>query len=201
MAINVTQGRELLQAFDFQKLFVEILGWNRPRGLAAMSWDHGGLAVTRTPIAELAGVLVFEITAADGMIPDEAMRRAIDTDVAHHYHEHLLIFVDAERTSSLWYWVKREGGKRYPRRHTYVRGQPGDLLIAKLSAMFVDISELDTETGSLRLVEAIKRVRQALDVEPVTKRFFGDFEKLHSSLADAITGVADERDRRWYSSV
>jgi hypothetical protein len=66
--------------------------------------------------------------------------------------------------------------------------------------MFVDISELDA-AGNLRLVEAIGRVRQALDVEPVTKRFFNDFQRLHGTLLAGITGISDERDRRWYTSV
>ncbi len=202
MTLNIVQARDLLHAFSFQNLFVEVLGWNQPpRGLAPTTWTQQSFSVTRTPIAELAGVVVFEVTTSDGGIPDEPMRRSIDAEIAKYHHEHLLIFLTAERTSSLWYWVKREGGKSYPRRHVYVQGQPGDLLIAKLSAMFVDISELDPQTGSLRLIEAINRVRQALDVEPVTKRFFSDFEKLHDTLVEAIVGVADERDRRWYASV
>lgn len=201
MTIQVTRAREKLQAFDLRSLFVEELGWNLPpRGLAPVTWDHKGLLVTRTPIAELAGVVVFEVTTADGNIPDEPVRRSIHTDIAQYHLENLLIFLNTERTSSLWYWVKRDGSKSYPRRHTYVQGQPGDLLIGKLSAMFVDISELDAN-GKLRLVEAISRVRQALDVEPVTRRFFSDFQKLHGALLDAITGVTDERDRRWYASV
>lgn len=199
--LNVTQTREKLQSFDLRGLFVEALGWNRPpRGLAATTWDEQGLGVTRTPIAELAGVVVFEITTASGEIPDEALRRAIHAAIVQYQHEHLLVFLAAGRRSSLWYWVKRDGGKQYPRRHTYVAGQPGDLLIAKLSAMFVDISELDA-SGNLRLTEAITRVRQALDVEPVTKRFFGDFQRLHGTLLAAIAGITDERDRRWYASV
>ncbi|NTU82905.1 MAG: ATP-binding protein, partial [Chloroflexales bacterium] len=199
--LDVTRTRAKLQAFDLQGLFVEELGWNRPpRGLAAATWDVAGVTVTRRPIAELAGVVVFEVATADGTIPEESLRRAIQAEVAQYHLEHLLIFLDAERASSLWYWVKREGGKSFPRRHTYVRGQPGDVLIGKLSAMFVDISELDA-SGALRLTEAIGRVRQALDVEPVTKRFFSDFQQLHATLLGAIAGVSDERDRRWYASV
>jgi hypothetical protein len=201
MTIDVPRTREKLQAFDLRGLFVEQLGWNQPpRGLAPTTWDQREQRVTRTPIAELAGVIVFEVTTANGSIPDELIRRSIQAEIDQYHHEHLLIFLNAERSSSLWYWIKRDGGKSYPRRHIYVQGQPGDLLIGKLSAMFVDIGELDVD-GKLRLVEAISRVRQALDVEPVTRRFFSDFQRLHGTLLDAITGVADERDRRWYASV
>lgn len=199
--LDVARTRDKLQSFDLRGLFVDELGWNRPpRGLAPTTWEVQGVGVTRTPIAELAGVVVFEVAVAGGAIPDEELRRAIQAEVAQSHLEHLLIFLDADRASSLWYWVKREGGKSYPRRHTYVQGQPGDLLIAKLSAMFVDIGELDA-SGALRLTDAIKRIREALDVEPVTKSFFSDFQQLHSAVLAAIQGVSDERDRRWYASV
>jgi hypothetical protein len=199
--LDVARTRAKLQTFDLRGLFVEELGWNRPpRGLAPTTWEVQGVAVTRTPIAELAGVVVFEVAVAGGAIPDEELRRAIQAEVAQSHLEHLLIFLDAERASSLWYWVKREGSRSFPRRHTYVQGQPGDLLIAKLSAMFVDIGELDA-SGALRLTDAITRIRQALDVEPVTKSFFSDFQQLHSAVLAAIQGVSDERERRWYASV
>ena len=199
--LDILGTREKLQAFDLRGLFVEELGWNHPpRGLAPITWGVQGLAVTRSPIAELAGVVVFEVTTADGTIPDEPLRRAIQAEVAQYHLEHLLIFLDKDRTSSLWYWVKRENGKSEPRRHTFVQGQPGDLLLGKLSAMFVDISELDA-SGTLRLTDAINRVRAALDVEPVTRRFFSDFQQLHATVLAAIVGVSDERERRWYASV
>ncbi|RRR67848.1 MAG: ATP-binding protein [Candidatus Viridilinea halotolerans] len=200
MAIDVNEARSRLQAFAFADLFIEDLGWFRPVNPRPITWDCQDAAVTRREIANLAGVVVFEVTTADGAIPDEPVRRAIHRDIAQLHDENLLIFLNAERRSSLWYWVKRDGSKRYPRRHAYVQGQPGELLIAKLSAMFVDISELDAE-GNLPLLEAARRVRQALDVEPVTKRFFNDFQKLHTTLLGAIAGVADERERHWYASV
>ncbi len=102
--LNVTQTREKLQSFDLRGLFVNALGWNRsPRGLAATTWDEQGISVTRTPIAELSGVVVFEVTTASGEIPDEALRRTIYEAIVPYHHEHLLVFLNATRSSSLWY--------------------------------------------------------------------------------------------------
>jgi hypothetical protein len=199
MSINIKSTGKRLEAFEFQQLFVEELGWSRPSGLRPETWSCKGLSVTRTPIATLAGVVVFEVTTADGLIPDEQGRAAIYADIARYHLENLLIFGDGQRTSSLWYWVKRDAGKRYPRRHTYVKGQPAQLLLGKLSAMFVDMGEL--ESGDISLVTVARKLRDALDVEPVTKAFFTDFQKLHGALLGAIGGIADERDRRWYASV
>lgn len=200
MAINVAQARQNLQSFHLRELFSQDLGWNNPASRRPITWLCKGVTVERREIATLSRVAVFEVTVADGAIPDQALRRAISKDVSELHRENLLIFLDSGRTSSVWYWVKRDSGKLTPRSHTYVQGQPGDVLIGKLSAMFVDMSELDAD-GNLELVEAARRVKQALDVEPVTKKFFSDFQGMHRTLLDAIGGISDDRDRRWYASV
>ena len=92
-------------------------------------------------IARLSGVVIFEIKQKDGKIPDARKRAAVYKDIAKHHHENLLIFVDGIRSQSIWYWVKRENKKIYPRDHVYVKGQPCDLFLSKLGTMVVDISE------------------------------------------------------------
>src|SRR5207249_7999241 len=99
------------------------------------------------------------------------------------YRENLLIFLDQRRerrqpTASAWYWVKIDGNQRYRRTQTYFYGQPGDLLISQLSAIFFDITEFDAE-GNIKLVEVARRLRQAFDVEPVTKAFYAAFKDQH----------------------
>ena len=66
--------------------------------------------------------------------------------------------------------------------------------------MMVEFGDLDPETGELRLVDAINRLQRALDVEPVKKSFYEDFRQLHDMLMEAIVGVPEVRDRRWYAS-
>ena len=145
MPINLESTRQRLQTFDFTKLFVEELGWEPPTGKKVESGQTKETQYSQKPLARLSGVGVFEITAQDGRIPDGKTRAAIQKQVAEHCYENLLIFVDAARTQSLWYWVKREGAKAWPRDHLYVNGQPGDLFLSKLASMVVDISELDAE--------------------------------------------------------
>ncbi len=154
----------------------------------------------RREIAELAGVAVFEIEAQDGKIPDAKMRRAIHKEISSLYHENLLIFLDTARTQSLWYWVKRDGTKHYPREHLYTKGQPGDLSLGKLQNMVFDVSEFD-ESGKISVLEVANRLKDALDVEKVTKQFYEDFRKEHLRFLEYIDGIEDERDRRWYASV
>ena len=66
--------------------------------------------------------------------------------------------------------------------------------------MVVDITELDAE-GNIPVAEVASRLKNALDVERVTKRFFSEFHDQHMAFIEHIQGVPDERDRRWYASV
>ena len=200
MAIDFARVRNRLQDFDFRRLFIDELGWSQPTARSPASFEAAGATFTRRQIAQLGGVVVFEIAAPDGRIPDAKTRLAVHREIAKLHHEHLLIFVDGDRTQSLWYWVKREDGKPRPRDHYYFKGQPGDLFIAKLAAMVFDLGEFDAE-GNVDVVEVAGRLKQALDVERVTKQFFRDYQEQHLAFLELIRGVPDEHDRRWYASV
>jgi Eco57I restriction-modification methylase len=198
--LNIEKTRDLLQLFDFNRLFIEELGWSQPTGIQAVMLVHEGVIYERLKIAQLSGVVVFEIHSTDGRMPDAKARAALHKDVSRHHHENLLIFLDQNRTQSLWYWVKREGTKIFPREHLYVTGQPGDLFLSKLGAMVVDISELD-EAGNLPVTTVASRLKKALDIERVTKKFFGEFDKKRLEFLNFIEGIEDDRLRRWYASV
>ena len=198
--LDIPKTRDLLQRFQFTTLFVEELGWSRAASQRPVPFEAADETFLRTQIAELSGVVVFEITTSDGRIPDSKSRAAIHKQIAKLHHENLLIFVDDKRTQSLWYWVKREDGKSYPREHWYFKGQPGDLFLSKLSSMVVDISEFD-ESGRLPIVDVAQRLKKALDVERVTKKFYAEFQEEHIAFLEYVKGIDDDRDRRWYASV
>jgi hypothetical protein len=198
--LNIERTRDLLQCFDFKALFIEELGWSQPTGRQTVAFLHDGVSYERSQIAQLSGVVVFEIHSVNCRMPDAKARVALHKEVSRHHHENLLIFLDQHRTQSLWYWVKREGTKAFPREHLYVKGQPGDLFLSKLGAMVVDISELDA-TGSLPVTEVASRLKKALDIERVTKKFFREFDKQRLEFLDLIIGIDDDRQRRWYASV
>ncbi|HRI72452.1 MAG TPA: hypothetical protein PK156_49795, partial [Polyangium sp.] len=66
--------------------------------------------------------------------------------------------------------------------------------------MMFDIGDFDGE-GNVSVIEVVKRVRTALDIEKVTKRFYEDFQKQHEEFLGLVEGIEDERQRRWYVSV
>jgi hypothetical protein len=66
--------------------------------------------------------------------------------------------------------------------------------------MVVDISELD-EAGNIAVTEVASKLKGALDVERVTKKFYNEFRQQHLAFLEHISGINDEHDRRWYASV
>jgi hypothetical protein len=106
MTLNLKRSRQYLQEFDFRSLFIEELGWSIPTSRKVTAFEVEGLVFNRVAIAELAGVIVLEITAEVGQIPDSKLRSKIHQVISQIYAENLLIFLDQERRQSLWYWVR-----------------------------------------------------------------------------------------------
>ena len=149
MPLNFQRTRDLLYEFNFGELFIDVLGWSQPSTKKAIPLEIEDKTYQYQRIAEASGVVVFEVTAKDGKIPEAKQRTAIHKEVTERIAENLLIFVDEERTRSLWYWVKREGTKRYFRDHLYVKGQPGDLFLSKLGSLVIDIADLEVSEPSV----------------------------------------------------
>ncbi len=198
MAFTIKRTRDLLQDLNYKALFNE-LGWSNPGNSKPVIVEIP-VSYTQREIAELSGVAIFEITMSDGKIPNEHIRRDIHKNVSLHHLENLLLFLDSERTQSLWYWLKRTDKKSEPRTHLYVKGQPGNLSLGMLENMVFDVADFNA-TGSVSVLEVAKRLQNALDVEQVTKRFYEDYRNEHLRFLEKITGIDDDRDRRWYASV
>jgi hypothetical protein len=154
----------------------------------------------RAKVAGLSGVAVFEISSNSGEIPATKVRETIYKEISELVRENLLIFLDKNRTQSLWYWVKRDGTKLYPRAHVYSKLEPCDLLLSKISALRVGIEELE----DVSVIDIAERLQVGFDVERVTKKFFEQFKLQHTALLDissGIQGIDNEADRRWYASI
>jgi hypothetical protein len=199
MALNFQRTRDLLYNFQFEDLFIEELGWSQPIRRKAVTLEIESKIYQYKCIAEISGVAVYEVTAADGIIPEAKIRAAIYQEITKLKAENLLIFIDNKRTRSLWYWVKREENKSYIRDHLYVKGQPGDLFLSKLGSLVIDITEL--EKSEPTVVEIAYRLQKAFDVERVTKQFYKDFQEQHKHFLGYVKGINNDNDRRWYTSV
>lgn len=202
MQINRDRIRQLLRNYEFKTLLVEELGWNRHRGEVTTEIREQGADESEyllTAIAEKRGMAVFLCSArADGGIPDYATRRKIQREAAKSARENLIIYTNAEQTTQIWQWVKREPGRPLAcREHRYGREQSGEALIQKLETIAFSLEE----EADLTLLDVTGRVRAAFDVERVTKRFYDHFKTEHARFLKFLKGIPDQEVERWYVSV
>ena len=199
MPVSIEELRPHLQAFDFPRLFVEGLGWDHfpgePLVLAVDSHDY-----PLKPIAEKAQFAVFECASGpDGRIPSYPVRRKIETQVTKRAFEHLIIFVNADRTIQKWQWVKREAGKPLScNEQEFYAGQSGAPVLQRLRNVAFT---LEDEAKGIVISDVTSKVYKAFDVEKVTKRFYERFRTELTVFGEFIEGIAALGDRDWYASL
>ncbi len=198
MPVSIEELRPHLQAFDFPRLFVEGLGWDHyvtePFVVRVNERDY-----TLHPIAEKAGFAVYECdSSVDNNVPQYPVRRKIESEVAKRTFEHLIIFTDPGRKAQVWQWVRRESGKPAScREYAVTTGASGDHLLQRIQPLFVSLDE----EPSLNIALVASRVRAALDVEKITKRFYERFQKELKDFGKFIEGITAQGDRDWYASL
>ena len=199
--LNLRETRQYLKDSDFEPLFIEELGWDyrhtQPLNIRVDETEY-----TLTAIAEKRGMTVFECNTtgvSDERLPDYATRRKIQKEVAKSFHENFIIYMDVEKETQIWQWVRREHGKPTAcREHRYNSNeQSGDSLIQKLQTIAFSFEE----EGQLTLFDVTSRVRASFDIERVTKKFYDHFKREHTAFLKFLNGIPDEDMQRWYASV
>lgn len=194
MAIDKARATIHLKAFDFAKLFIDELGWDRPGSRQPETIEAGGAQYTLAPVADKRGVRIFHCDA----IPERNTRQRIEREITKRAYEHLIIFTDTDHTKQIWQWVAREKGKPAAfREHTWLASSAPDALIQKLDHIAFALSE---EEG-LTLAGTTLRMRDAFDREKITKRFYEAFKQQHDQFLGFIEGLASATDRQWYASL
>ena len=199
MPASIEELRPHLQAFDFPRLFVECLGWNHyTTELVSVHIDDREYSLK--PVTEKAGFVVYQCdSAVDDNIPPYPIRRKIESQIAKRAFEHLIVFVDSERTTQVWQWVKREAGRPPACREQEFRaGQGGDPILQRLRDVAFDLEDEDKGVG---ISDVTSRVRKAFDVEKVTKRFYERFRAELTAFGEFIDGITAQGDRDWYASL
>ena len=197
MNLNTARVQQLLKAFDFRLLFIEELGWDHHDARLDIILDSRTIRLQA--FAQKRGMVAYLCPTTLGeCLPDYAVRRKIEHQAAKTAHEHLIVFIDANQTTQVWQWVRREPGKPIAcREHTFHKTQPGDAIIQKLQAIAFSLEEEET----LTLTDVTRRAKAGFDVERVTKHFFDRFKKEHATFLKFVTGITDKTDHEWYASV
>ncbi len=201
MPIDIKRARALLKELDLKRLFVEELNWQNPQR-RAVSITCDELRYRLTPQAEAGGLVLFTVDKCPGDgLPARSTRIAIHRQLLDRAQEHILVFINQPRTTTLWMWVEREGGKRKGvHEHRFHVSQHGDSILQKLEGLAFDWNELDDE-GKASIFQVTDRLRANLATERVTKRFYDEFQKQHKGFLSFIEGIDATRDREWYASI
>ena len=114
IASATQQLRPWLHAFDFRGLLVEGLGWNHDRA-EPLRFLVDGHDYVLDRVAEKAGFVVYVCSPdASDAIPEYPVRRKIELQVGRLTFEHMIIFVDADRTRAVLA-VGQTGERQAPR--------------------------------------------------------------------------------------
>lgn len=197
MKLKIERARVLLDAFDFQRLFIDEMGWDNHAASLTVNVEGGDFALNAC--AQKRGVVVWRLDSAPGSrLPDREVRKKIERQVAKTTLEHLIIFTDSAKKEQIWCWARREVGKPVAvLEHFWRVGSANRAFLQKLEAITFTFAE----EGGLGLIDVTNRLRSALDVERVTKRFFDQFTKEHKAFLGFISGIEDVADKEWYASL
>lgn len=195
-----TEIRRYLTAFDFSGLFTDSsLGWDWPDSSVPLRVPFEGAFMSLSVLAEKRGVKVLHVPPdAAGQILPSDLRKKLEKAVTPLATEHLLIFTDTAKTRQIWLWTSRLPGKPVSHRElSWEKGKANELLLQKLSSIAFTLDEED----ALDITGVVLRLRDSLDRDKVTKRFYDQFKVQKDAFRGFIKGLTDGGLLDWYTSL
>jgi uncharacterized protein YeeX (DUF496 family) len=192
--------RRYLEAFDFSGLLTDPdLGWDWPESKGQLRVPTKAGFINLDVIADKRGVKVLHVPPnPDGAIAASDERKAIEKAVTPIATEHLLIFTNKTKNRQIWLWTSRLPGKPVSYRElTWEKGKSNELLLQKLASISFTISEEEL----LDITGVVERLRDSLDRDKVTKRFYDHFKTQKDAFRKFIKGITDGGLLDWYTSL
>lgn len=187
-----------IKEFKLKELFNE-LGWDNANIKHPVKVDD--TIYRLSSIAQKKDFLIFLCTPEDDAgIPDSATRKKIDNAITKLHYEHLIIYVDGNKTRQHWELMIREQNKPVVCRPIdYYAGQQPELLFQKLEGLFFTFEDEE----KLSIVDVRSRVMANFEknAEVVTKKFYERFQKEHHKFLGFIDGIQEKVDQEWYASL
>lgn len=201
MTLNLASACDALQRLNYQKLYLNELGWNASPDLKLPDIDVKEGFYSFNPIAEMSGIFIIEVYPRfpSGKIPEVESRKKIALDLARIAPNHLLIFLNGTRTQSLWHSNGSANDCPSLQEYVYTKNQAGERALGKLESMLFEFAAGDKHRSGI--YELANKLKNALNGASVTKRFYGDFNRLRNDFTEYVRGIDDERERRWYVSL
>ncbi len=198
MALSKAQFTQYIKQFDFRELFNH-MGWNNDKTKQPITVES--FEYTLQAVAEKSGFKILVCSPnAEGLIPDNATRKKIETKVTKLFQEHLIIFTDSEQKEQIWLLAVRKAGSPVKITETrYHITQDPELLFQRAKGVIIDIDEEEKIT----IVDVTQKMGDnfSQNIEKVTKKFYDGFKKQHTTFLAFIKGIDDKVNKEWYASL
>jgi hypothetical protein len=180
--ISKAEFSEYINAFKFKALFLD-LGWNNDRTLAP-AVEIGGIRFEPRIIADKNGFKIIECPASS--IPPYTSRVQVANALKKLFHEHLLIFYNANKNEQIWLYCYNSNSQNKKAEIRFSVGQDVERLYQRASGLFFSLDEQDNIT----IIDVTNRVRDnfAANAKKVD-RFYNAFKKQHTALLSFIEGI------------
>ena len=191
--LNTSRLRKHIKNFEFDKLFVESLGWEYPTGQTTGTIRIKNNIIPYSYIAQKNGVpvLQFKQEVSDQFI-SHSEKKKFHAEIKKQHNKHIVLFFNEKRSFSLSYLSKKGQVRDH---HSYFKGQNGDDFISKLASIHFGIED-EPEIATIG-----ENLEKAFDTEQVTKKFFEDFKNNHFNFQKYISGIENAEERKWFASL
>ncbi|MEQ1821567.1 MAG: sigma-70 family RNA polymerase sigma factor [Fimbriimonadaceae bacterium] len=198
---------------DFERLFIELLNWDRFSNRLTFSLSVPGqfrkrfftlderLRLTLTQqillkgIAQLAGQVVFSfVMPTERSMPDYLRRCDIGRKVSRLYYEPIVVYSCRDESEQVWQFVSRVAGELQFFEHRTSTRAGAVVFAQKLSSLHFDMTE---RTRGISTVEVSRRLRQAFTYQrhkrvfDRTRQTAETFEEFGNGLPE-LAAIADE---------
>ena len=156
-----------LAEHHFRDLFVEVLGWEHASGSCEIEVDDRQYRFDT--IAHKRGFQVFHCVADELTLKNRRRLRTLHKKVSTRAHENIVIYSYNVPPRQVWQWAIRleDGHRCRHREHPFFSASPPEKLLERLRGLRFTLDE----EGEVGLVDALERVRQALDTTPELNLF------------------------------
>lgn len=198
MSLSKQEFLDYIQQFRFRELFND-MGWNNDKTIQSIVVDNE--SYTLQAVGEKSGFKILLCNPLlNGSVPEYNTRKKIEIKVTKLFQEHLIIFIDSGKTEQIWQLVVRQTGK--PTKVTETRWhiqQDAELLYQRAAGIFFEMDEEEHIT----IIDVTKRMAENFQQnnEKVTKKFYTEFKKEHTSFLKFIKGISQQADQEWYASL
>ena len=202
--MNKKKFSQYIRSFDFNKLFID-LGWDNYKNTISIAVDDEAFVLNG--IVEKRGfVIALCSPSTNGEIPLSSVRKKIEHNFSKIHQEHLILYQNSAKTNQIWQFVVQESDRpRRVREIPYSTSQDPEFLYQRARGLFFTLDEEENIT----LVDVTSRFKEnfAVNTETVTKKFYNEFKKHHSSFLAFISGIDDaisdkqNKNKQWYASL